>query len=141
VRTQRPRLRRLPGVLFYGIRAFRLVYLGTAGRRAAAKLLSRDEARRITAKIAKLPSLFTLRRNCSNNLRPRRITAKIAKLPDLLGRRAPVEEQRRLYGHRPPSSPHAMIRGDDDAAGIRHSRVRPHSGWRAKPAPVRLSVR
>jgi hypothetical protein len=27
-----------------------------------------------------------------------RIAANIAKLPDLLGRRAPVEEQRRLYG-------------------------------------------
>ena len=30
--------------------------------------------------------------------RARRIAANIAKLPDLLGRRAPVEEQRRLYG-------------------------------------------
>jgi hypothetical protein len=32
----------------------------------------------------------------------RRIAANIAKLPDSLGGRAPVEEQRRLYGGRPP---------------------------------------
>ena len=48
--------------------------------------------------------------------RTRRIAANIAKLPDLLGRRAPVEEQRRLYG----AAARLDGRGDDDAAGIRH---------------------
>ena len=52
--------------------------------------------------------------------RARRIAANIAKLPDLLGRRAPVEEQRRLYGAAARKLPHTM---------------------RAKPARVRLSVR
>jgi hypothetical protein len=52
-------VRTLPGVLFYGIRAFRLVYLADQpGRRAAAHLLARDEAWRIAANIAKLPELL-----------------------------------------------------------------------------------
>jgi hypothetical protein len=48
--------------------------------------------------------------------RARRIAANIAKLPDLLGRGAPVEEQRRLYG----AAARHDGRGDDDAAGICH---------------------
>ena len=52
-------MRRLPGVLFYSVRAFRLVYLADQlGRRAAAHLLARAEARRIAANIAKLPELL-----------------------------------------------------------------------------------
>jgi hypothetical protein len=43
------------------------------------------------------------------------------KLPDLLGRRAPVEEQRRLYGAAVRQvTAHDDGRGDDDAAGICH---------------------
>jgi hypothetical protein len=49
----------------------------------------------------------------------RRIAANIAKLPDLLGRRAPVEEQRRLYGAAVRQvTAHDDGRGDDGAAGI-----------------------
>ena len=52
-------MRRLPGVLFCGILAFRLVYLvDQPGRRAAAHLLARDEAWRIAANIAKLLKLL-----------------------------------------------------------------------------------
>jgi hypothetical protein len=39
----------------------------------------------------------------------RRIVANVAKLPDLLGRRAPVEEQRRLYGAASAKLPHTMM--------------------------------
>ena len=63
-------------------------------RRAAARLLTGDEVRRIAA--------------------------NIAKLPDLLGRRAPVEEQRKLYGAAVRQvTAHDDGRRDDDAAGIR----------------------
>jgi len=51
---------------------------------------------------------------------PRRGTAhrRQFKLPDLLGRRAPVEEQRRLYGAAVRQvTAHDDGRGDDDAAG------------------------
>jgi hypothetical protein len=49
--------------------------------------------------------------------RSHRITAaNIAKLPDSIGRGAPVEERRRLYG----AAARHDGRGDDDAAGICH---------------------
>ena len=47
-------MRRLPGVLFYGVRAYRL-FSDQPERRAAVKLLTRDETWRIAANIAKLP--------------------------------------------------------------------------------------
>ena len=51
----------------------------------------------------------------------RQIAANIAKLPDLLGRREPVEEQRRLYGAAARQvTARDDGRGDDDAAGICH---------------------
>ena len=53
-------MRRLPGVLFYGIRAFRPSLFGDQPRRrSAGKLLTRDEAWCIAANIGKLPQKHT----------------------------------------------------------------------------------
>jgi hypothetical protein len=76
-------VRILPGVLFYDIRAFRLVYLASS-RDVERRLLNRDEARRIAVGIAS--ALFSSRPSTRNTPGPSLLES----------RRAVVKEHHRL---------------------------------------------